>query len=62
LELTNTGTGLSKCPETETCDKYVDEIETLKAASLSKSDLLLISFFGRSSIDAVRNHYKLQNR
>ncbi|HQJ61259.1 MAG TPA: hypothetical protein PKV35_09700 [bacterium] len=43
LELTNTGTGLSKCPETETCDKYVDEIETLKAASLSKSDLLLIS-------------------
>ena len=31
------------CPETENCDKYVDEIETLKATSISKSDFSLIS-------------------
>ncbi|HPS31453.1 MAG TPA: hypothetical protein PLZ43_14455 [bacterium] len=42
LELMNTGTA-SACPEAENCGKYVDEIETFKAASLSKSDLMLIS-------------------
>ena len=44
LELMNTGTDLSKCPESDNCGKYIEEIGAFKASSLSKSDFLKQTF------------------
>ena len=47
LELMNSnnhnGTASLECPKTENCNRYIDEIETFKATSLSKNDFMLIS-------------------
>ncbi len=52
LELMNSnnhnGAASPECPKAENCDRYIDEIETFKATSLSKNDFMLISRQGEA--------------